>query len=258
MFFCCCCCFFPPNLKHATDELVDLLLAVTSIATLDEVVDLLHKPATGAGELEGPEESVGLLEVAADGVDLVDEVLNADDAAGLAESALDDSVVGDGDALAAELGKATLVDEVADGLEAGIPVGDVGLDNAEHGGSGLVETDKDAVVDLSQAEESEDLAGAGADTVDTADADDKGKAGLGLTEEVAVVAGLAAEVDELALLGTVLSGVVLGTLEDDVSLGAELSLGELLGAEEGHELGLRLLVLLDDSLGSRNSGHLCT
>ena len=257
MFFCCC-CFFPPNLKHATDELVDLLLAVTSIATLDEVVDLLHKPATGAGELEGPEESVGLLEVAADGVDLVDEVLNADDAAGLAESALNNSVVCNGDALAAELGKATLVDEVADGLEAGVAVGDVGLDNAEHGGGGLVEADEDAVVDLSQAEESEDLAGAGADTVDTADADDKGKAGLGLTEEVAVVAGLTTEVDELALLGTVLSGVVLGTLEDDVSLGAELSLGELLGAEEGHELGLRLLVLLDDSLGSRNSGHLCT
>ena len=221
------------------------------------MVDLLHEAATGAVKLEGPEESVGLLEVTADSVDLVDEVLNADDAAGLAKSTLDDLVGGDGDALAAELGEATLVDEAADGLEAGVPVGDVGLDDAEHGGGGLVETDEDTVVDLSQTEESKDLAGTGADTVDTTDTDDEGKTGLGLTEEVAVVAGLTTEVDELALGSTVLSGVLLGALEDDVSLGAELSLGELLLAKELHELGLLLLVLLDDSFGGRNSGHFC-
>nr|GFD58055.1 hypothetical protein [Tanacetum cinerariifolium] len=85
-------------LVHLLDESVDEVLAVAEVTALDEVLELAGTEATGGrGQLEGPQEVGGLLEVGADGVDLVDEVLNADNAV-LAEVLLDDVVAGDGQA----------------------------------------------------------------------------------------------------------------------------------------------------------------
>jgi len=53
---------------------------------------LLLVATVGAAELEGPEEVGDLLEVGTDGVDLVDDILNADNAE-LSEAVLDDLVV---------------------------------------------------------------------------------------------------------------------------------------------------------------------
>ena len=155
------------NLVHLADESVDVLLTVTSVTTLDEVLDLAGVEATvGVGELEGPEEVVGLLEVGADGVDLVDQVFHADNAV-LAEVLLNDLVVGKSNALLVDLSVATLVDELTDSLEVGVTVGDVGVDNSQHLLGGLGETDEDTVVDLEQTEELQDLTGLGSDLVDT-------------------------------------------------------------------------------------------
>ena len=155
------------NLVHLADESVDVLLTVTSVTTLDEVLDLAGVEATvGVGELEGPEEVVGLLEVGADGVDLVDQVFHADNAV-LAEVLLNELVVGKGNALLVDLSVATLVDELTDGLEVGVTVGDEGVDNGQHLLGGLGETDEDTVVDLEQTEELQDLTGLGSDFVDT-------------------------------------------------------------------------------------------
>ena len=155
------------NLVHLADESVDVLLTVTSVTTLDEVLDLAGVEATvGVGELEGPEEVVGLLEVGANGVDLVDQVFHADNAV-LAEVLLDQLVVGQGDALLVNLAVAALVQELADGLQVGVTVGDVGVDNSQHLLGGLGETDEDTVVDLEQTEELQDLAGLRSDLVDT-------------------------------------------------------------------------------------------
>ena len=155
------------NLVHLADESVDVLLTVTSVTTLDEVLDLAGVEATvGVGELEGPEEVVGLLEVGADGVDLVDQVFHADNAV-LAEVLLNDLVVGKSNALLVDLSVATLVDELTDGLEVGVTVGDEGVDNGQHLLGGLGETDEDTVVDLEQTEELQDLTGLGSDLVDT-------------------------------------------------------------------------------------------
>lgn len=155
------------NLVHLADESVDVLLTVTSVTTLDEVLDLAGVEATvGVGELEGPEEVVGLLEVGADGVDLVDQVFHADNAV-LAEVLLNELVVGKGNALLVDLSVATLVDELTDGLEVGVTVGDEGVDNGQHLLGGLGETDEDTVVDLEQTEELQDLAGLRSDLVDT-------------------------------------------------------------------------------------------
>ena len=70
--------------------------------TLDEVVDLLPPPASRGVQLEGPQEVGCVAEVGADGHDLVDEVLDADDAVA-PELLLDQVVGGDGSPLAVNL-----------------------------------------------------------------------------------------------------------------------------------------------------------
>ena len=131
------------------------------------MVELARVETTsGVGELEGPQEVGGLLEVGADGVDLVDKILNADDAV-LAKVLLDDLVVGEGNALAVDLSVSALVDELTDGLEVGVTVGDIGVDDGEHLGGSLVQADKDTVVDLEKTQQLQDLAGLGSNLVDT-------------------------------------------------------------------------------------------
>ena len=91
------------RLVHLPDEGVDVLLTVTKVTTLDVVLELASAEATsGVGELEGPEEVGGLLEVGADGVDLVDEILHTDHAV-LSEVLLDDLVVSQRQALLVNL-----------------------------------------------------------------------------------------------------------------------------------------------------------
>ena len=156
------------SLVHLPDELVDELLAVTEVTALDEVLELPGAETTsGRGQLEGPEEVGGLLEVGADGVDLVDEVLDRGDAE-LLEATLDDVVGGDGNALLVDLGVPALVDELTDGLQVGVAVGDEGLDDLQHLEGGLGEPDEDTVVDLEETEELEGLALLGVNLVDTA------------------------------------------------------------------------------------------
>jgi len=222
---------------HLPNERVDILLPVTQVAALDKVLELARAEATrGVGELEGPEEVARLLEVGADGVDFVDQVLHAHDAE-LAEVLLDDGVVGEGDALLlARLGVAALVDELAHALEVGVAVGDEGLDNLQHLRGGLSQADEDAIVDLEQAEELQGLALLRVDLVDTLDADDEGELGLGRDVVAALLLGDAGEADLLALCVTVLLDVGLGALEDGVALGLVLLF--LLSA--------RLRVMLDE------------
>ena len=179
---------------------------------------LVSETTSGVGQLEGPQEVGGQLEVRADGVDLVDEILNADNAV-LAKGLLDDGVVGQGDALLVDLAISTLVDELTDGLQVGLTVGDVGVDQLEHLGGGLGQADKDTVVDLEKTQQLEDLAGLGGNVVDTLQADDEGKLGLGGNVEVTSLLGLATETDLVTLLGAVLTDVLISTLEDDLALG---------------------------------------
>jgi len=142
--------------------------------------------ASWVGQLEGPQEVAGLLEVRADGEDLVDEVLHAHDAQ-LAKVLLDDSVVGERESLLVDLAISTLVDELADRLQVGIAVGDEGLDNSQHLDGGLGQSDKDTVVDLEETEQLQGLSLLGIDLVDTLDADDESKLGLGRDVEGAIL-----------------------------------------------------------------------
>lgn len=120
----------------------------------------------GVGQLEGPQEVVGLLEVGANGVDLVDQILHTDNAV-LAEVLLDDLVVGEGNTLLVNLTVTALVQKLTDGLQVGVTVGNVGVDNGQHLLGSLGQADEGTAVDLQQTEQLEDLAGLGSDLVDT-------------------------------------------------------------------------------------------
>lgn len=158
-----------------------------------------------------------MLEVGTDGEDLVDQILHADDAV-LAEAGLDDGVVSQGNALLVNLSITTLVDELADGLQVGVSVGDPWLDNLQHLKGRLGHADEDTVVDLEKTEKLEDLAGLGSDLVDTLDTHNEDQLVLSGDVEGAILLGKSLEADLLTLLVAVFLHIFLGTLEDDTTL----------------------------------------
>ena len=82
------------TLVHLADELIDLVLPITQITTLDEVLELPGAETTSrTGELKWPKEVAGLLEVGANGIDFVDQILNGDNTK-FAELLLNQRVVG--------------------------------------------------------------------------------------------------------------------------------------------------------------------
>lgn len=174
---------------------------------------LLAEAAVRVGQLEGPQEVVGLLEVGPHGVNLVDQVLHADDAE-LSQGAFDHRVVRDRDALLVHLTEAALVDQLAYGLEVGVTVRHVRLHQAEHLHSRGVQPHEHRVVDLAQTKELQNLAHLGGHADDTADADNKHHVGLSRHMDVACGLSLAAEADGVILLCAVLLDVTLRTLED--------------------------------------------
>ena len=140
----------------------------------------------------------------------------------LAESSLDQGVVGQGNALLVDLAVSTLVDELADRLQVGVTVGDERLDDLEHLRGGLGQTDEDTVVDLEKTEELESLALLGVDLVDTLDAGNEDELGLGRDVVRALGLGDAGKTDLLTLVVAVLLDVGLGALEDLLTLGLGL------------------------------------
>merc|ERR1712050_42290 len=123
-------------LVHAADQVVDLVLTVAEVTALDEVVGDASVSAVWCAQLESPQEVVGALEVGADGVDLVDQVLDGLET-DVADVLLNNGIVVQSNALAIDLTVTALVDKLADGLEVGVTPGDVWLSNVEHHVGGL-------------------------------------------------------------------------------------------------------------------------
>lgn len=96
----------------------------------------------------------------------MDEVLNGENII-FAEVRLDDTVVGEGNALLVDLSVSTLVDQLTNGLEVRLAVCDVRLDETEHLLSCLCDLDEDTVVDLEETEQLQNFTGFGCDLVDT-------------------------------------------------------------------------------------------
>jgi len=243
------------NLVHFLDQIVDVLLSVAKVTALDEVVGDFPPAASWAGKLDWVQVVVGGLEVIADGVDLVHQVLDAVDAQ-VAHGLLDNIVVADLDSLTVDLDGASLVDHVLDGLLGWVAPSDEWIADSKHLDAGLVESDEDGVSDLSESEELKGLLGLWRELVDTSDSNDEGELWLVWHVEVSVRLGNSGVVNESLSLGFVLSGVSFG-LGDDVSLLLEggllgdglglLSLGSLLSESRS---------LLGEALGHSGFGDL--
>ncbi len=178
-------------------------------------------------ELEGPEEVIGLLEVGPAGPDLVDQVLDADDAV-LPEHALDALVRAQRDALFMDLAVAAFINEVFNGRPGGVAPRDGVVHELQHVERGLVQLHEDAVVDLAETQKLEDLADLGRVVVESLAADDQGDLGLGLDEDAALEARLPLAVDDGPALGLVLLLVLGGLLQVERLLALEMLLVLLL------------------------------
>ena len=77
----------------------------------------------------------------------MDQILHADNAV-FAKVSLDEGVVGERNALFVDLSVPALVDELTDGLQVGISVGNPWLDDLEHLEGSLGHSNKNTVVDL--------------------------------------------------------------------------------------------------------------
>jgi hypothetical protein len=201
------------NLVHPAHKLIDVSLTVASITAIAELGALIAESATRVGQLEGPEELIDNLELGTNGGELVNDVLHADNSV-LAKDIRDNLVVCDGDAVAPDLGKTALVDKLADGLQVGVAIGNVGLNKKKHLLGSSVELNEDGVVDLAQTEQAQDLLDLRVHAVDTTDAHDKRNLGFLLAVEVASSTSLTAELDEAGLTIAVLNRVLLSALEN--------------------------------------------
>lgn len=85
----------------------------------------------------------------------------------LSEHTLDNGVVSEGNARTADLAVAALVDKLTDDRLGRIAIGHIGLNSSDHVHRRLVQADEDTVVELSQAEQAEDLLASGVELVDT-------------------------------------------------------------------------------------------
>lgn len=170
-------------------------------------MSLLFEATDGGGQLEGPQEVIGFLEVRADGPDFVDKVLNAGDTE-FAKDLLDDRVVVYGNSGAVNLSVTSSVDELLDGGSGGVAVGNQGFNVSNHVHGGLVQSYENTVVELAESEKLQDLLLFGGELVDTTDSDNKGDLGLTFNEEVASFFGCSLCVDECFVSCCVLFGVL--------------------------------------------------
>jgi len=231
------------KLVHAANELVNLVHSVSSITTLIEVLKLGLESTSWGGELNGPEEVVGLLEVGANGVDFVNQVLNAHNTE-LVELSLNNGVIGNGNTLLVNLGESALVDDFTDGLEVGVSPGNVWLNKVKHLKHRLGDLDEHCSVKLTETQELEDLLGLGGNVVDTTDTHYDSELGLCINKEVAGILGSTSSLDGRTVLLSVLLDVLLGTLEDGLSGGlARLSCSSDLSLLLFVATGLCLLAL---------------
>jgi len=182
------------------------------------VLELSSSPTTErVAELEWPQEVCDSLEVWSDSDQLVNDILDGDDAE-FAKVCLDDGVVSERDSLTVDLAVTSLVDELTNGLEVWLSVGNVWLDEGQHLGCSLGELDKDTVVNLQETQQLHDLSWLWWDLVDTLDSDDEGDLWLSRDVEVTISLCDTLESDLFTLGLSVFLNVLLCPLENDFSL----------------------------------------
>lgn len=170
-------------------------------------------PATErVAEFEGPQKVVGFFEVRTASIDFVNEIFNADDVV-LFQRFRDDVVVTQSNSLLVNLTVSTFVDQARDSLKSGGTIGNVRFNTTEHGHCCVVDTEEDAVVELTKTEELENFLCFGVHSHDTSDAHDEDDLGFRFNVEVTVVLSLTLHADCRTLGISVFFDVFFGTLE---------------------------------------------
>lgn len=80
------------------------------------------------------------------------------DVVSLAHFTFNNKVIGDGHTLTVVLDETAFVDQFADRFQVGVTPGNVGFGNTQHVDGSLVQFDEDTIVDLTQAEQLQNLA----------------------------------------------------------------------------------------------------
>lgn len=169
------------------------------------------------GQVEWPQEVVGLLEVGANSVDLVDQVLNGQNTV-FAQVGLDDRVLRQRNSLLVNLTVTSLVDQLSDGGQVGVTVSNVWLNQLDQFRSGLGDSHKHTSVNLSQSQQLQNLSWLRSNLGDTLDSHDENQLGLSLNVVRTVGLGLTLGVNDSTLSLGVFLNVLGGSVEDDLSL----------------------------------------
>jgi len=140
-------------------------------------MSLSSKSTSGGSKFEGPQEVVSFLEMSSNSVNFIDQIFNWFDA-GFWKSFRNNLVGWEGNSLLVELSISALEDKFADGFTWRIPECDVWLDSTEKVGWGFVDSNEDAVVDLTETKKTQNTDNLGVEFVDTANTDNESKTGL--------------------------------------------------------------------------------
>ena len=89
-------------LVHSSDQVVDLVLTVAKVTTLNKVIGDTSVTTIWCREFESPQEVIGALEVGSNGEDLVDQVLDGLET-NVADVLLNNGIVVQSNALAIDL-----------------------------------------------------------------------------------------------------------------------------------------------------------
>jgi len=166
------------------NESVDLVLTITGVTTLLKVDSLLLVASLWAVQLERPHILVDFLEVFSAGINLMNDIFNADDI-NLAEFACDGTITANRNPLTMNLETTSLVDQMPHSLEVRSSVGYIRLNKPQHFNCGRIEFDKSGVVNLSQSKELQNLSGSWVDTINTSNSDNNSNLCLRFPEESA-------------------------------------------------------------------------
>ena len=200
------------NLVHASHQSVDVLLAVTRHATFDVVISLFGHPTQRRGQLHRPQEVRALLEVRANGVNLVNQIFDANDTL-IAQHLLHHAVIRQRNSLLVNLTVTSLVNQIFHRLQVRVTPHDVRLNLSQSVHRGFVHLHEDAVVNLSQSQQLQNVPRLRVHVVQTSQSHDKDQLLFRFDVEAALSSGFSLQANQILLLGFVLLHVLFGALE---------------------------------------------
>ena len=160
------------TLVHPSNKPVDLVFPVASISTFYKMGGLFLYSTLWRRQFKGRQEVVCFFEMFSNGIDLMNQILHADDSV-FPKRSSNQWVVCQGNSLLVHFAITTLVDQFIYRLQIWVHPCNVWLLNSQHVNWCLIELHKGAIEDLPETKELHYLLNLWAHTVDTSDPDNK-------------------------------------------------------------------------------------